>query len=469
MRKRLYLILVGFWYIRALVYKIFWWVRSLPYRTKYILRSWFYKYFFKYRAVKASRAWAALVHSKLFKIKVKLLHGIRGKQLTLSPMSNYVTNNNLKTAVFESRTTLAIRGPRFLGVYPFEPDAQHTVHLDMPQLEVAVLENVSVIGGTNFICTNSEAIHPDKFLPERDVCPAELNGIAEVSRDFQTVSIYSSRKATMEAGVSLLGSCTGNYAHWLTETLPKLLIVDSLGGYEEYPLLVDSWLHPNFVESISLFNRNGRPIRKVDRWDTIFVKSLVDISPPAYIPPEYRHFLETNTLVEPCAADFPFSRPALNMLRDAAHKTIDPIANNRPRKLYLYRARESCGNTRQVTNIDAIEHIIKDYGYEMLDPAKLSFQDQILTFMDAEKIISPLGAALANTIFTRPACKIIGLSPYYHNANYYYFSNFMATLGHEMYYVLGPQNGMGQHPFHRDYEIDIQAFSDAIEFLELEG
>ena len=103
----------------------------------------------------------------------------------------------------------------------------------------------------------------------------------------------------------------------------------------------------------------------------------------------------------------------------------------------------------------------------MLDPAKLSFQDQILAFRGVEKIISPLGAALANAIFTKPGCKIIGLSPYYHNANYYYFSNFMATLGHEMYYVLGPQNDTGGHPLHKDYGIDIKAFSEAIEFLEL--
>lgn len=396
-----------------------------------------------------------------------MLHGIKGEKFTLVAISNYVVNNDLETTALEPKTILPIQGPRFLGAYPFKPNAQDTVHLNMPQLEVTRLKNVSVIGGTNFIFTDSEAIHPDEFVPERDVCPAELNGIAKISLDFQTISIYSSQKTTIEMGVSLLGSCTGNYAHWLTETLPKLIIVDSLGGYEGYPLLIDSWIHPNFVDSISLFNKSHRPIIKIGRWDTTFVKSLVDISPPAYIPPEYRHFLETNTLVEPSAADFPFSRVALNMLRDAAHKTIDQIASDHPKKLYLHRARESCGNTRQVTNIDAIERIVKDYGYEMLDPAKLSFQEQISAFMGVEKIISPLGAALANTIFTRPGCRIIGLSPYYHNANYYYFSNFMATLGHEMYYVLGPQNSIGGHPLHKNYDVDIKAFSDAIEFLEM--
>lgn len=196
------------------------------------------------------------------------------------------------------------------------------------------------------------------------------------------------------------------------------------------------------------------------------VESLIEVTPPAYVPPEYRHFIENKELSVPDAAEFPFSAPALDMLRNAAHSATGGIDHGAPQKLYLFRSPESCGNTRHVTNIDEIERIIRKYGYVMLDPAKLSFEEQIRIFSNARKVVSPLGAALANTIFAPPGCQVLGLSPWYHNANYYYFSNFMGALGHTMYYALGRQADQWGHVFHKNYEIDLAAFNTAMEYLE---
>ena len=459
-------LLKAFWLGRAMGYRCYWFMRSLPFKVRFVLRTLFYKYLFQYRLFKTLRGAITVCHSHYFKARVKVLHDLKGRKYMLVPMSDFAAQHALGSIVIEHGSKKLIAGPQFLGKYPFKPIGDPIVQLDMPQLELYHLRNADVIGGTNFICMGDRIVFPDEFLPERDVCPAELNGIAEINLATKTVSLFSTQTESVKKAVSMLGSCTGNYAHWLTETLPKLLLVDSVQGWEDYPLLVDAWIHPNFVKSIELFNKNRREIIRIKRWETVKVESLIEVTPPAYIPPEYRHFLKTKELSVPDAAEFPFSAPALNMLRNAAHAAVGGIDYTAPKKLYLFRSPESCGNTRHVTNIDDIERIIKRFGYTMLDPAKLSFEDQIRIFSNARKIVSPLGAALANTIFTPPGCKVLGLSPWYHNANYYYFSNFMGALDHTMSYALGLQADQWGHVVHKNYEIDLVAFKTAMQYLE---
>lgn len=430
------------------------------------LREVFYKYLFRYRLFKAARRSASFVYNSYVKTKAKYFGGLGGKEYKLIAMSKFASQHAIACISIAPHSFKTIPGPRFLGSYPFQPIGEPVVQLPMPRLEIYRVENAAVMGGTNFVRVGEHVVHPDEYLPRRDVCPAELNGLAKLDLESNTVSLFSSQTGAVEKGISLLGSCTGNYAHWLTETLPKLLLADSVGVGKDYPLLVDAWIHPNFVRSLELFDKHRRPLIRVKRWEMVAVKSLVEVTPPAYIPPEYRHFLKTKKLSYPDPAGFPFSAPALEMLRHAAHEATGGVDARAPQKLYLFRSPESCGNTRHVTNIDDIEDIIKKYGYTMLDPAKLSFDEQIRVFSNARKIVSPLGAALANTIFTPPGCRVLGLSPWYQNANYYFFSNFMGALGHSMSYVLGPQADQWGHVVHKNYEIDLAAFKEAIQRLE---
>jgi capsular polysaccharide biosynthesis protein len=455
-----------FWVLRGLSYHSYWFMRALPFKLRFTLRVIFYNYLFKYRPFKILRGAITAFQNHYFKARVKVLHDIKGRKYSLLPMAEFAAQHALDSIVIESRSSKAIAGPQFIGKYPFKPIGDPIIQLNMPRLEIYPLHNAAVIGGTNFICMDNRIVHPDEFLPERDVCPAELNGISKINLTTRTMSLFSTQNATVKSAVSMVGSCTGNYAHWLTETLPKLLLVDSVQGWEDYPLLVDAWIHPNFVKSIELFNKNRREIIRIKRWETVKVESLIEVTPPAYIPPEYRHFLKTKELSVPDAAEFPFSAPALDMLRNAAHAATGGVDLAAPQKIYLFRSPESCGNNRHVTNIDEIERIIKKYGYTMLDPAKLSFEDQIRVFSNARKIVSPLGAALANTIFTPSGCSVLGLSPWYQNANYYYFSNFMGALGHTMSYALGQQVDQWGHMVHKNYDIDLAAFKTAMKHLE---
>lgn len=71
----------------------------------------------------------------------------------------------------------------------------------------------------------------------------------------------------------------------------------------------------------------------------------------------------------------------------------------------------------------------------------MSCQEQAVICLDAELIIAPIGATLANMIFAPKGRKVIILAPHYAGANYFYYTHLAAVLGHELTYVLGPQVG----------------------------
>jgi capsular polysaccharide biosynthesis protein len=400
----------------------------------------------------------------------RMLRPLRRKKYMMVPMREYRDNRRCKHQIYSQEESITVPGPKFVGEVPDELVYENEVSVQSPRLEIVHICNPTVIGGTSFIISGTELIYPDLFDPRRDVPPVESFGLATIRPDQNDIILEVPRGTKRLYGaISLLGQCTGNYAHWLTETLPKLVILDDLPGYEDAPILIDGWIHPVFKESIELLSMYQREIVQLERWERMSLNCMVDISPPAYVPPEYRSFILSGELPVTGYDVFPFSRLALDMLRDRATAVVQDAAINsdkgKGRRLYLQRKKDSCGNARNIVNMSNVEKIIQQYDFEVVDPATLSLPEQIEIFSEAGFIISPVGAALANAIFARPGCNIIALSPYYRNANYYYFSNLMGVLGHELHYVIGPQVGKGGHPLHRNYRIDENALREAMELF----
>lgn len=467
-RSVFYLAAIPYRHIRNLVLGGYGTLKKLARYIKEILRTIFYTHLYKYTFFKLAVSFIRRIRTTLSKIRIMVAHGIAAKNYGMSTRSEFIIKNGIPCIIIKQALDLEIDGPKFIGTYDFIPTGEKTVKLIQNQLDISVYTNAFVMGGTNFTRIDDTIVHPDQYIAVRDVCPAELNGIARINLKSNSVSLYAGDAKIYKNAISLLGCCTGNYAHWLTETLPKLLLLDSMEAFSDYPLLVDSWIHPNFIASINLVRKNIRELIFVPRWKTLQIQNLIDVSPPAYVPPEYRTLHERQLLETPRSTDFPFSRHALNLLRDRAHEALKIEPPKIECKIFLHRPRESCGNTRYVKNIADVEKLVKLYGYTFLDPAKLSFEEQVKVFSEASHVISPLGAALSNMIFAYPKCRILGLSPYYENANYYYFSNFMGVLGHELHYVLGEQVTETGHPFHRDYEINIAALKVALDIMSID-
>jgi capsular polysaccharide biosynthesis protein len=323
------------------------------------------------------------------------------------------------------------------------------IKIDSPVLKIYEFPASMVVGGVEFAFVNQMAIHHDLFNPSQHSCPAENLGVVSLSRATNGLELRLTKRAKrISAAVTLIGQCSGNYAHWLTETLPKLPLLDSSDQFSHLPLLVDDGLHPNMYASIQLVSKNCREIIRVKQWEPILLDRLVTVSQPGYeryVP----HGISSR--VAPAYINT-FSRTALRLLRDAACRALEGYSQSHAPRIYLSRSEKS-GNIRQIENSSTIESVVRAYGAEVITPETMSFMEQVAACINVKTIVGPIGASMANMIFAPPGCKIILLAPYYDQVSYFYYSNLAGVLGHELHYVLGAQIDRGQHPAHRNYYI----------------
>jgi hypothetical protein len=396
-----------------------------------------------------------------------------------------------------------IAGPRFIGDYDYSLEEPIDVSVLCPEVSLLEFSKVSVMGGTNIVFTKSEALYPDMIDPKRDMFSLEISGEASTSEDTKNLWVVNHGPTLIvDSAISLLGECNGNYAHWLLETLPKLVLVDELEDYRGMPILVDGWIHPTFFDTLALLNKHARQIIRVEKWQYVNVERLVYITPPSYTAPENREYHTAGVRPSPSPAAYPMSDTALSRMRELAVFKSKKFSSGRPNsvpanifradysdgvllavhkppvfsepyiyhelgeRIYLKRTAVSSGNPRQLVGVERVESILADYGFLSIDPATLTFSQQVLLLQNAKCVVAPLGAALANTIFAPPGLKVIGLSPFYAGADYHYFSNMMGVLGHELRYVLGPQiDQPGVHWLHRSYMVDLEALKDALDLF----
>lgn len=182
-----------------------------------------------------------------------------------------------------------------------------------------------------------------------------------------------------ESGVysTIQSPYTGNYFHWLLESLPRLhslalwgepitlLMSETLGEFQRAMLAMclpenltlryvgEEWLQ---VEQFVL------PSFLTRQWDF------------AYLP--YDHLRATR-----------------NRILAAHGLTLDQGGS---RRLYISRAK---ARVRQVVNEDEVVRLLRQQGFEVVYLEELAFADQVRLLHDAAIVVAPHGAGLANLLF----------------------------------------------------------------------
>ncbi|MDP0590135.1 MAG: glycosyltransferase family 61 protein [Candidatus Endonucleobacter bathymodioli] len=353
---------------------------------------------------------------------------------------------------------VVIDGPRSSYKHSFGFNAELRIKFLMPELRTLCLNDAVAIGGTGFLIVQGGVMLPELFDPEKDTCLAETYGVVKIIDEGSAIRFYTSKPALeRNEAISLLGQCANNYAHWMTELLPKLLMVDASSRYDGWPLLIDASAVRSFEECIRLFNTKRRKIIVVDSWAPVILTKVVHVSAPAYEP--YRP--DRIKKQEACNYINIFSPEVMKMLRDEAHRVVKAESVVPYRRVYLDRGK--AGNLRSITNREQVNGVLRDYKFETIEPAKLSISEQINVCREAECIIAPIGAALINMIFATEGCKVFALVGKYDYGNYYYYSNLAGVLGCEFYYVLGEPVTAGGQDMHFDYTVDIEGLRASLE------
>lgn len=366
------------------------------------------------------------------------------------------TNMNCKLYTVVERSKNIVYSPVFINEF----NSKCQITTSEPEIKVGIVGGANAVSGTSLIIHDGIAFYPDLFLPKEHISPAEFNGYIDYNENFEKINLYFKGKYFEEEGIVLFGMITENWAHWILEVIPKLIFVDELGIDAKIPICIDSNVHKNFNEVLDLVNVKKRKVIYSEKYRNIHFKKLVFISPVSYTPPYFGKIFHNKTYPLASKDNHVFSKTALMKLKELVLKKISGGYNYK--KIYIHRSVKNSGNNRPIKDLYYIETLAMQKGYIKIDPGDFSFKEQVKIFMNAEKIIAPVGAALVNTIFCINKCKILALVGNFDNADYYYFSNLSGILGNDLYYLKSNKINDVENILNVVYEYGEQTFYDAI-------
>ncbi len=176
----------------------------------------------------------------------------------------------------------------------------------------------------------------------------------------------------------------GNYYHFLHDCLPRLFVLE---GCPEAPR-PERWLTPVAASfQRELLDLIGIPLEQ--RLDA------------ATIP-----HLQAEVLVVPGLPSTRVLNPPWVSRELRARLCCD--ASRVPGR-HIYLTRGASRNNRTVLNEDQVISLLEDRGFTCLDPGAMTVRDQIRWFSEADLVVAPHGAALANLAFCSPGATVLEL------------------------------------------------------------
>lgn len=366
--------------------------------------------------------------------------------LQLIGLSAYTRRFGLATIALTPADEVATPAP---GVFP-RRDWQHLIsphdHYSFPETFVSEIREASVMGGTNIVVAGNFAIHHDLFNRDLEYTSEELHSRMFVNVAAGSIKLGVSDPAPerMKTAACFVDASAPNYAHWLTEVLPRIAIFCRNPDYAGVPLIVNESLHANIMASLDAVVAHKNPLVLLPIGRSITVSQLFVVSCAGYLPfePRGRHAASMS--------HGKFSRHAFEAIRHACLSGRSP--QKTPKRIYLRRN----SHVRRLSNSEEIESLLVNLGFTIVDPEKLSFGAQVDLFRGAEVIIGATGAALANMIFAQSRPRIGILISKQENIIYWYWQNIARATGNSVDYIFGANIDPGVSNVHGDFQVPLE-------------
>lgn len=211
--------------------------------------------------------------------------------------------------------------------------------------------------------------------------------------------------------IAVTPEAVGNYYHWLIDLLPRLLLLrEAEGGFDGFDRILINGAGARYErESLAALGLPPEKVRYVNERQRFQVKA-------AAIP----------SMDHAGKVIAPWKIKALRDLRDGLTKGGRPGA----RRLYVSRRNAA---VRRVVNEEALRPLLEQAGFALLELDSRSWVDQVQMFADAEVVLAPHGAALANIAFCHPGALITEITT---RAGYRDFYRYLAASASLQYGVL---------------------------------
>jgi len=304
------------------------------------------------------------------------------------------------------------------------------------------------MGGSNIIESKDTLYINDLAEIENEILPEEVLFNYKIGSE-KTLIIKSKAGIYEELAEAVLftDALAKNYAHWLTEVLPKINIyISRIDNSKETTLLLDKNLAENIYESVKVLTENHN-VTLVESGAEVRVRKCFVISPTGYVPYGYRDWSKNRHHGY-------FNQNAMTYLRGEILKKIK--IKKIKRKIYIKRN----SSYRILLNEEEVMSYLSTIGYDIIEPEMYSFQEQVALFNSADEIMGPTGAGMANIMFTKSECKIFILISDCSQHAYEYWPRIAAVSGNIIRYIKGtkPTNDY----IHGNYRINIEKIKESL-------
>jgi capsular polysaccharide biosynthesis protein len=244
----------------------------------------------------------------------------------------------------------------------------------------------------------------------------------------------------------LTNGWSSNFAHWISEEMTKVAVLESAGFQGAYVL--DGAPMNDGVEATYL--RESIVLMGVD-------ESRLRERP--WVPQRYRSAYFTS----------PIHLDVVSERRDVFLRVRDRMLANAgatdgpPRRVWMVRGKSVESGRTAIVNADEVDGVLSDFGIEKVDLASLPVDEQLRLVHDSQVLTGPHGAGFVHTLFQRPQSVVIEcFTPGHLNPD----MNGLSRLMRHRYHICVAVSAHGQYPWGMDLKVDIGQLRLALETLD---
>ncbi|QWD83820.1 glycosyltransferase family 61 protein [Polynucleobacter sp. MWH-P3-07-1] len=335
------------------------------------------------------------------------------------------------------------------GLYSIELDTGY-----FPKVVAFTVSSGFILGGSDFIFTEQYCVHSDLLDWKREALFAVTNNVVI---DYGDSILVPSKGDILEieSGIHLVNGLNGNFAHFLTETLPKLSGFILSGLYKNQPILIDAGLHKNIYEAIELLVGQSIHIIKVKIGQKIVCQNLTIVSPTAHVI--YNH-LEVDLSKPLVFSDSYYNVNAIKAMSNHLIQCLGDFENKSENRKIIFFDRTVEG--RKLINREDLISTLVSRSVVIMDPLQISFREQIFLLNNCEVFITQVGASLVSVLFLKVDAKVLTYAGWAGNGgNCHFFINLRDDLKNPIKFLIFPPLAESHSHVHKDFYMDIGLFN----------
>jgi capsular polysaccharide biosynthesis protein len=327
---------------------------------------------------------------------------------------------------------------------------------EFPEVFVANAGNAIVYGRSNLVLTDRGVICHDLYNFINDYTYEEFHWLTMINPKSNRIRwlLHDKTPELIPVVATFVDACASNYAHWITEVLPRVVLFCADERFKDVPIVVDAGLHSNIMESLLLAAGPDREIITLPVGRALAVDRLYVTSVAGYVPFEQRKPMLTGH------SHGMFSPRAFEAMRARMISIAQPSGYaDYPKRIFIRRN----SDIRNVINADEVEQLMVSRGFSIVEPEKLTFIDQVRLFTNAEVVVGSSGAAFGNIVFCPPTTEIYIFR--IKNPNKvinWYWQNIACASGKTVNYVFGERTPGDPKGIHADRVISLDDLAQAV-------